>query len=322
MPYANLNEAFDDFTDAFSNSSSSNETTDLRNPHFGGNNNRGNNASVGTRYGQIGGANGGNNGNNGNNGVLQQPNNTVRRGELAGAPFDRVNQNIQMMQSTFDLTDDVPEIATNYVPDKYNVKYSGHDDWDVIDPDIKGVTAPRNPGLVASPDRIIEPITQQRTIIDKLWDRPVSADVDTFQINRRNQIRAADPYGGIGTAPGPTQMNNHMIRAPTFQENLTTPTVAAKFGGANGTGNAGVATSAGSTATCSSQDCLDMLEKVMKCEECVKKLRRLLGMQDKTDNWFDLTDINVSKLVFWVIVIIMIVAVYELLNTIMSRIRG
>ena len=73
---------------------------------------------------------------------------------------------------------------------------------------------------------------------------------------------------------------------------------------------------------CSGQNCLDMLEKIMKCEECVKKLRKLLGIPDKNTNWFDLSELNVSKLVFWVIVIILIVAVYELLNTVMMRIRG
>jgi hypothetical protein len=310
MPYANLNEAFDDFTDTFSSNSSSNETADLRNPNYY--NRATGHASVGTRYGQLGG---------GQTQQQQPPDNTVRRGELAGAPFDRVNNNIRMMQSTFDLSDDVPEIAANYIPDKYNVKYSGSDDWDVIDPDIRGVTAPRNPGLVASPDRIISPVTQQRTVIDKLWERPVSADIDTFQINRRNEARANDHYGGIGTAPGPTQ---HMIRAPTFQENMATPTPTntGSSGNSTNTGSGSVSTQP-NKGTCSSQECLDMFEKIMGCEECVKKLRRLLGIQDRSnDNWFDLSEVNVSKLVFWVIVIILIVAVYELLNTIMARIRG
>lgn len=328
MPYANLNEAFDDFTDTFSNSSSNtNNTSDLRNPNYY---NR--QSSVGTRYGQVGGAD-------------RDSSNTVRQGELAGAPFNRVNNNINMIQNTFDMSDDVPEIAANYIPDKYNMKYSGHDDWDVIDPDIKGVTAPRNPGLVASPDRIISPITQQRTVLDKIWQRPVSADIDTYNINQRNQLNNADRFGGIGTAPGRTSMvnNNHMIRAPTFQENLTDATsagagVGAGLGangvrangvGANGVGANGVGVGVGSSGenvsnmdTCSGQNCLDMLEKIMKCEECVKKLRKLLGIQDKNSNWFDLSEVNVSKLVFWVIVIILIVAVYELLNTLMARIRG
>jgi hypothetical protein len=199
----------------------------------------------------------------------------------------------------------------------------------VIDSDIKGVTAPRNPGLVASPDRIISPITQQRTVLDKIWQRPVSADIDTFNINQRNLSNSADNFGGIGTPSGRTHINNnHMIRAPSFQENLSNGNVRDNGINASGTASPGAAGSPGAASgvsgadTCSGQNCLDMLEKIMKCEECVKKLRKLLGIPDKNTNWFDLSEVNVSKLVFWVIVIILIVAVYELLNTVMMRIRG
>ncbi|MEX0595407.1 MAG: hypothetical protein WD512_02825, partial [Candidatus Paceibacterota bacterium] len=290
----------------------------------------------GTRYGQVGGAAGA------GRAAGAGGNNTVRQGDLGGAPFDRVGGNINMMQNTFDISDDVPEIAANYIPDRYNMKYSGNDEWDVIDPDIKGVTAPRNPGLVASPDRIISPITQQRTVLDKIWQRPVSADIDTFNINQRNLMNSTDNFGGIGTPSGRTNINNnHMIRAPSFQENLSngnvrdnginsggvanTASVANSTGaagsvGASGSGSAGVGGVGGDT--CSGQNCLDMLEKIMKCEDCVKKLRKLLGIPDKNTNWFDLSEVNVSKLVFWVIAIILIVAVYELLNTVMTRIRG
>ena len=318
MPYANLNEAYIDLTDSFSCSSSqgTNSTSDLRNPHFMGAKSRCD--SVGIRYGQLGG------------GYMQHgglDDNVVNMGSNPAPIMGNVNRTFNIDNT--DPADDVPQIAQNYQSDRYNYQYSGLNEWDILDPGIKGVQAPRNPSAAVSPDRIVapaeavSPVTQQRTVIDKLWQRPVSADVDTFNIQQRMALQDADKFGGVGTAPGVTQRAAQMLPAPE-------PGTPAFTGDLRGVENlagieasaqnmAGVTSGSAGEINCDGRDCMEMLDKIMNCEECMKKLKKLLGSSDESFFGFGMPEINLSKLMFWIIVIILIVAVYELLNTIMGR---
>jgi hypothetical protein len=294
--------------------------------------------SVGIRYGQLGGANG--IGANGMGGANDMNSNVVQTGM---SPADSGFQgNMEgTTRRTFDINntdpaDDVPQIAQNYQTDRYNYQYSGLNEWDVLDPGIKGVQVPRNPSASASPDRIISaaepvsPITQQRTVIDKLWQRPVSADVDTYNIQQRMAVQDADKFGGVGTPGGVTQRAAQMLPAPQPGTPAFTGDIdnnVENLAGVDAIGQGGLLDPAmtGATATgapsiqCQGKDCMDMLDKIMNCEECMKKLKKLLGANDESLFGFGMPEINLSKLMFWIIVIILIVAVYELLNTLMSR---
>jgi len=326
MPYANYNEAFIDYSDTYSSlTGSSTGTTDLRNPQFGGG------PSVGQRYGQLGGANGTSvvNVNSGSGGVTGVSNGTGSN--INGGPNSGMMGNISKLRQTFDINytdpaDDFPNIAANYQSDGYNTTYSSPNEWSVLDPQIKGVRAPTNPNVYLSPDKVvnpadaISPVTQQRTVLDKLWERPTSSEVDDFKLNERREAQAADRFGGIGTAPGQTA---RMISAP--------PPGTPALGSTNGTENLDLGASVAANAApvsgngnCGDQECMDMLDRIMKCEECVKKLRNLLGISGNGGSGFfgmEIPEINLSKLMFWVIVVILIVAVYELLNTLFARFR-
>ena len=319
MPYANLNEAFIDYSDTYSSlNGSSQATNDLRNPNFG--------KSVGQRYGQIGGANGSSvvNLNTGMSGVTGV--NTGTAGSNLGD--SGMMGNISKLRQTFDINytdpaDDFPDIAANYQSDGYNTTYSSPNEWSVLDPQIKGVRAPTNPNIYQSPDRVVDPnaeyspVTQQRTVLDKLWERPTSAEVDDFKLDERRASQEADRFGGIGTAPG--QQTIQMISAPppgtpalgTSADQRALETL--DLGAPVGVGDYSTGTSAG---TCNDQECMAMLDRIMRCEDCVKKLRNLLGISGNgspVGGFFgvDIPEINLSKLMFWVIVVVLIVAVYE-----------
>lgn len=285
MPYANIHEAFNTYTDNLTESSSGS----LRNSD----NYRSNNI----RSHQIG-------------------------GDTASSTAEL--RNIEQIQRPFNINntdpaDDFPDIAANYVSDGYNFKYSGLNEWDVLDPQLKTTNEPANRTVFQSPDRVVsaaqlpstklQPITQQRSAIDKIWDRPTSSEVDSFKMNQDVNL---DMFGGIGTAPGSTSVktggqNNGvtMIAAPKISENLDL---------------VGAPTS---PVVCSDEHCMSMLNHIMGCQGCVEKLRKLLGTEESTKILgMAIPEINLSKLMFWIILIILIVAVYELLNTLFRRLRG
>lgn len=326
MPYANYNEAFIDYSDTFSNTTGSSQgTTDLRNTNFRGNN------SVGQRYGQVGGANVVNT-NSGSGGISG-----IESGNGAGIGANSgMMGNISQLKQTFDINytdpaDDFPNIAANFQSDGYNTTYSSPNEWSVLDPQIKGVRAPTNPNIYQSPDKLVNreddfsPVTQQRTVLDKLWERPTSAEVDDFKLDERRTTEAEDRFGGIGTAPGQTA---RMINAPPPGTPAIDPTTGSQRDLRSlenldlGAPISQISTSG--SGSCGGQECMAMLDQIMKCEECVQKLRNLLGISGNSVGGFfgmDIPEINLSKLMFWIIVIILIVAVYELLNTLFARFK-
>lgn len=297
MPYANLNEAFNTYAEGFDYNASMDSSRDIRNElndDFD---------DVRPRIVKVP---------NQMNQIKQIKSNCCNhRRQYGGQTTD--SRNISKLQTTFNINstdpaDDVPNIATNNINDGFNVKYSSLNEWNVLDPN--GVNPPINKTIAQSPDRIMndqiyQPTTQQRTSMDRIWDRPTSSEVDTYRLNQSAAIKGTDPYGGIGTAPRITG---------------TTP------GTTPGTTSGTIPTSdKDNTMTltgdmCSDDNCMTMINHIMKCDSCVQKFRKLLGVETSTKILgMEIPEINMTKLMFWVILIILIVAVYELMNSIFKR---
>lgn len=288
MPYANLSEAFQTYGHLTTDTESSYDIRNEESPHD-----------------QLGG----------------NPN-------MSGSPSlsssDIPLSNIQKIKRTFDVnitdpTDDYPNIAANYLPDGYNLRYSQRDEWDILDPQLRMENAPRNTMIQNSPDSyvqptragVIEPITQQRTNLDKLWDRPTSSEVDRFRLRQRRQETGRDPFGGIGSSPTSHDYRaNNQNRRPRMNtqapnlssvENFETPQSA-------------------NQPQCDDQTCTQMIGHILDCPACLSKFRQLLGVDTGATLFgIELPKVNITKVIFWTILIILIVAVYELLNGIFRR---
>ena len=285
MPYANLDEAFKNYAETFDCNMSQESSRDIRND---------------TRNNSFC--------NHHNQNRMQ---NKAR--QYGGATISDVNIGKVSPTYSVDITDpadDVPNIASNNMSDGYNTRYSNINNWNVMDPTER---PPINKTIVQSPDRIMDqtyqPITQQRTSLDRTWDQPTSSEVDTYRMNQSAQRNAGDIYGGIGTAP----------RITGIAENQNNPNI-------NNNGNTNnVNTNNGNNLNtemnCSDDNCMNMINHIMKCDGCLEKFRKLLGVESGTKIMgMELPNINMTKLMFWVIMLILIVAVYELINSIFTRI--
>jgi len=216
--------------------------------------------------------------------------------------------------SNADPSDDFPDLATNYVPDNYNFKYSGKNEWDVLDNQIKNINNNNdksNTFLSESPDRAVntvrrsqiesqietvQPISQNRPLIDKLWDRPTGADVDDIKRSLNKERMTSDVGNDVKVigAPIANSGNNDYMNS----EMATLP------------------------ANCSDENCMTLLNHILACEKCTDKLKTLLGVSNTGKIMgFQLPNVNLSKLMFWIVLIILIVAVYELLNTLFRPFR-
>lgn len=73
-----------------------------------------------------------------------------------------------------------------------------------------------------------------------------------------------------------------------------------------------------SLGNCDNKTCSKLLDHISTCENCAKKLKKIIGLNN--GNFMGI-DIDLSKVIFWLVFIILIVAIYELLNSIMKKIR-
>lgn len=155
-----------------------------------------------------------------------------------------------------DPADDFDRIAENYVPDNYNITYSGKNEWDILDEDIRGLSPLPNQSVVRNPDHVM-PISTNRRSRDRIWDRPTGAYIEGSGLD-------------------------------VFKETKT---------------------------DCSDQTCLQFLDHILECEKCATKFRKLMDLSKGSS----FPEINLQKLMFWIVIVILIIAVYELLNSIFRR---
>jgi len=73
---------------------------------------------------------------------------------------------------------------------------------------------------------------------------------------------------------------------------------------------------------CSDGTCLRLIDHILSCPGCAKKLKQLMRLTESTPFGIDFSNWNVSKVIFWLIVAIIVIAVYEMLNNIFNRLRG
>ena len=203
--------------------------------------------------------------------------------------------------STTDPADDIPRIANNFTSDGYNTIYASNNQWDIVDTnEIRG-----NQSATNSPDVTI--ISQNRRLGDRLWDRETSADVD----NAKRAFDLANPTSDINdirvTTGGSTS-----IPADTNLGNVS---------GLDGSpvGIGGLATG----SMCSDDECVRLMNHSMGCDNCLNKFKKVLGLSENNGNdllgGIKLPEINVTRMIFWVVMVILIVAVYELLNRMFRR---
>lgn len=206
-----------------------------------------------------------------------------------------------------DPADDFPNIASNYIPDNYNFKYTGNKQWEVLNDDIRGLNSPSNTSFNQSPDQPlavrpaqirtdnIQPVSANRPLIDRLWDRPTGAEVDDIKRaqNRENLDQGA-PDVQLLSAPSPN--SDRPILSTAFSDRISND--------------------------CSDQNCMTLLNHILACPGCTDKLKTLLGVSDNRLFGFQLPKINLSKFMFWIVLLIILVAVYELLNTLFRRITN
>lgn len=70
---------------------------------------------------------------------------------------------------------------------------------------------------------------------------------------------------------------------------------------------------------CSDEHCLTQLNHILACDDCVMKLRKLIGGGPMNIMGLEIPDLNLAQVIFWVAMIFLIVAVYEMLNRVFNR---
>jgi hypothetical protein len=75
----------------------------------------------------------------------------------------------------------------------------------------------------------------------------------------------------------------------------------------------------GTGGQCSDEHCLTQLNHILACDDCVIKLRKLIGGAPLNVLGLEIPDLNLAKVIFWVVMIFLIVAVYEMLNRLFNR---
>lgn len=224
---------------------------------------------------------------------------------------------------TTDPADDFSKIASNYTSDGYNITYSGRNEWDILDEDIRGLNTPANQNVAQSPDRLVasslvDPVTTNRRLGDRVWDRPTGAQVDESKRARDIALQAANPQGvRMIAAPNQLATTGGSTPLPTGAIISNTNNIPMTSGfSANTLDGAPVAD------YCSDETCLKLLNHILGCENCAVKFKKLMNVSSGGGgNFFgiEIPEINFSKLMFWIIIVILIVAVYELLNSLFRR---
>lgn len=227
-----------------------------------------------------------------------------------------------------DPGDDFDRIATNYVSDGYNQIYKGGGEWDILDEEIRGLQTQQNQTIAQSPDRIvgsnsITPVTTNRRIGDRVWDRQTGAEVDQSKRARDMALRESNPEGvRMISAPRADAIASSLSTAGVNTTGGSTPLSTQIDESRSGPINSGFMAGAPIAGDCSDQTCLQLLNHILGCDNCAVKFKKLMNVSKGSGSSFlgiDLPEINLSKLMFWIILIILIVAVYELLNTLFKR---
>jgi len=207
-----------------------------------------------------------------------------------GSTLDSIKNPFHITAS--DPADDFPDIAANYKGDGYNVKYSGSDEWNVLEDEV-----PINTTIARTPDQRSGAggggavgVSQTRDRQDMGWNRGTGSVTKghTDAVVAASPMRSQD-IGGI--------------QVDIAQD-------------------------------CSDGTCLKLIGHIMKCPGCKEKLIGLLdlggnrergGEGDVKENFmgFQLPEgVTTSKIIFYIILVILLLAIYELLNSWMNRIRG
>lgn len=184
-------------------------------------------------------------------------------------------------------------------------------------------------GLARESPNASEGIRHQRDVIDRTWNRPTGAEVD--------DLRRSLTQSGRVMARNPTDKRPvTMIPAPGEGTDLTQFLEQSGLGEASTAGKTqvqpitglvqnpsakqlqkeGMKTDTG--GVCSDEHCLTQLNHILACEDCVNKLRKLIGGGPTNIMGLELPELNLAKVIFWVVLIFLIVAVYEMLNRLVN----
>jgi hypothetical protein len=73
-------------------------------------------------------------------------------------------------------------------------------------------------------------------------------------------------------------------------------------------------------------DCMKMINHILECEPCAKKMKRIMNMGsnifETSGGIFEMNGKTISKIILYVIIVIMVIALYEFLNKIRKIIFG
>lgn len=70
----------------------------------------------------------------------------------------------------------------------------------------------------------------------------------------------------------------------------------------------------------SDKECLDLINHLLSCDNCTAKLKKILQVENTPNVFgFELNQKNLSKLMFYIIVALLVIAVYELLNNLFRK---
>jgi hypothetical protein len=152
--------------------------------------------------------------------------------------------------------------------------------------------------------------TSQKDAIAKTEQR----DIDISWRVPKNQSLVQSPDDGVKSfANTPSVLPPYLIEGKKF-----------KFTRYNQGGGADTGIVPGD---CSDDTCMSLINHILDCDACAAKLNRLMNLGEGSGSssnvlGFNFTNLNMSKVMFYIIVVILVIAVYELLNNIFRRIRG
>ncbi len=160
-------------------------------------------------------------------------------------------------------------------------------------------------------------------VADAKIDQPFSSNIvytggDTTEIANN-----APSMGGntldIGTRLVPDAISAlstaRRIQVPSNQSVVVTP----DDGRTSAATTPGGVSPPGIGLDCSDNTCMSLINHLLSCNNCSNKLRQLLQLTTSSPFGIDMTNWDVSKILFWLIIAIIVIAIYELLNSIFSR---
>lgn len=69
---------------------------------------------------------------------------------------------------------------------------------------------------------------------------------------------------------------------------------------------------------CSDSHCMTYIDHILSCDECVEKMIRLLNKRQQRNDWW--MDLDYSQVVFWLILLLILMSMYDLLSRLIRRV--